>query len=738
MKLFRFLLLAVLSSAIFFGCKKTETIAPAIGTLKNDSTGDCLASIVHGVYFPGAGLLASNYIDVQADIKSAGNYSIKTDTVNGYFFEGSGRIGNTGLNMIRLYAHALPGPIHPPYAAGIDVFTVQFDSTNTAGGLCTVEVTVVSSSPQTSVYTPDKDVDGGCLGAIATGVFEVNKPLDSSNAVSLRVNVLAAGTYDFSTVAVDGITFSATGLFISPGVQTIKLIASGVPQKEGIYNVSVKQGATSCKFSITVVPYSGTDPVAAFSLGGAPGNCGGFAVAGSYTAGTLLTAANTVSTEVNVTTIGAYSITTPTVNGVRFAGSGTFTTTGVQTVQLTAFGTPLAPGTFNYNTTGGGSACAFSITYANFPTGGGTNAVFTYGGAPGACTGFAVGGTYTAGTNLTPANTATIQVNVTTVGNYIISTNNVNGISFSTSGTFVTTGVQSVTLIGAGTPAAAGDNTYLLASTGDACSFIVTTGAPAPPAVFTASADLCSTATVNGAYATGSPLSASNTITISVNVTTIGSYSISTTTANGMTFGASGVFATTGVQSVTLTGSGTPAAPGDISIPIMIGATACNFTVTVTPPVVGAGTFTCKIDGVFTAFNDRAAAKLIDAFSVPYLYLDGYTAPPNGQNIPEMQLFINKNDNSAVTPGSYNVDGFVSPTGYRIEVDYHAVDNVGTVVIWNTSSTILPPPNPAFTITVTSITATRVTGTFSGQVKEISGSNLKTITEGIFDLPIVP
>lgn len=77
--------------------------------------------------------------------------------------------------------------------------------------------------------------------------------------------------------------------------------------------------------------------------------------------------------------------------------------------------------------------------------------------------------------------------------------------------------------------------------------------------------------------------------------------------------------------------------------------------------------------------------------------------------------------------------------GYRIEVDYSVKNADLSTTIWNTSSN-LPPiitGNPAFTIVVTSVTATRAKGTFSGKLTNPPTNNaFKTITEGVFDLPI--
>jgi hypothetical protein len=212
---------------------------------------------------------------------------------------------------------------------------------------------------------------------------------------------------------------------------------------------------------------------AVYTLGGAPGSCSGFTLgAGAYVVGTALTGTNTATVTVNVSTVGTYTITTPTVNGISFSKSGTFASTGTQTVILTGTGTPAAAGAFNYSVTLGSSSCSFSVT----ATGGGSGAAtFTLGGSPGSCTGFTLGaGTYVVGTALGATNTVSFQVAVATAGTYSITTPTVNGISFSKSGTFASTGAQTVVLTGSGTPAAAGAFNYSATAGANSCAFSVT------------------------------------------------------------------------------------------------------------------------------------------------------------------------------------------------------------------------------------------------------------------------
>ena len=85
------------------------------------------------------------------------------------------------------------------------------------------------------------------------------------------------------------------------------------------------------------------------------------------------------------------------------------------------------------------------------------------------------------------------------------------------------------------------------------------------------------------------PVTINNRVDIKVNVTSIGTYSISTTTTNGLTFSGTGTFATTGVQTVTINANGTPLSIGNTVIPVTAGTSSCTFTLLVaevfTPPL---------------------------------------------------------------------------------------------------------------------------------------------------------
>jgi hypothetical protein len=68
----------------------------------------------------------------------------------------------------------------------------------------------------------------------------------------------------------------------------------------------------------------------------------------------------------------------------------------------------------------------------------------------------------------------------------------------------------------------------------------------------------CTSTAINGTYISGTTLNTSNTITIDVLVKVIAPYTISTNTTNGYSFSATGIFPNLGINTITLTASGTP------------------------------------------------------------------------------------------------------------------------------------------------------------------------------------
>ncbi len=254
-------------------------------------------------------------------------------------------------------------------------------------------------------------------------------------------------------------------------------LVSGTFSGVALDSAGNSRNITLGKFSASIVLTGSTGGTAVGTLGTTAGTCTPTSLSGSYTQGVALTPANTVQVQVNLTTAGNYTISTNTVNGVTFSGTGTFTGTGPQNVVLTGTGTPVNSGLQNYTVTFGTSACNFSVNYA----GGAGSASGTLGATAGACTPVTPSGTYTQGIAITSSNTVQVTANVTNAGTYTISTPIVNGVSFSKSGTFPATGIQTVTLDGTGTPISSGAQTFTVSFGSSTCTFSITFGAGSTP-----------------------------------------------------------------------------------------------------------------------------------------------------------------------------------------------------------------------------------------------------------------
>ncbi|WP_241330152.1 hypothetical protein [Chryseobacterium arthrosphaerae] len=193
-------------------------------------------------------------------------------------------------------------------------------------------------------------------------------------------------------------------------------------------------------------------------------------------------------------------------------------------------------------------------------------------------------GSYVKGKELGSSNYLSVSVNVTKPGNYTISGTTSNGYNFYGTGVFLNAGVQTIQVPGQGIPQNIQSDTVEMNINGAdvTCTPPVTISVLSPAGSYTMS---CGSAKANGVYKVGVPLTASNTITLPVNVSALGSYTITTNTVDGISFNGSGTFTSTGNQNVTLYGTGTPS------------STSVK-TITVTSDSQGGVSTTCSVNVV--------------------------------------------------------------------------------------------------------------------------------------------
>jgi hypothetical protein len=228
----------------FEGSSSTPGNGLAVGTLKSTS-GNCLPSTVSGTFTKDSLLKSLNFIQVTADITNIGTYVIKSDTIAGFSFSGTGTITNTGINTINLAGNGTPA------STGIKTFTVTFGSS-----ICKIDVSVVAATPAPTAFTFT------CAGTtFGSGVYTVNSAVGAQHTVTLNVMVTSPGPWAINVAAVNGVSFAGSGTFTAATTNTqVTLTASGTPlvASPPPYNYTVASGGASCTFSITVAPAAPT------------------------------------------------------------------------------------------------------------------------------------------------------------------------------------------------------------------------------------------------------------------------------------------------------------------------------------------------------------------------------------------------------------------------------------------------------------------------------------------------
>ncbi|MBS1510558.1 MAG: hypothetical protein JST86_06955 [Bacteroidetes bacterium] len=454
MKFPKIVLLLFILAGVFYACQRELYFdGYSNGKLKHDVPGNCLPIQPHGIFRVDTALGSNFYVEVQADVVQPGKIDIHSDTINGFYFHGTGTVVK-GTNTIRLEASG------KPIAKGDNQFHITYGSS-----ACDFIVRVEDTPDATFTLGGSPNA---CTGVFVNGTYNKNVPLSTGNSITLLVNVNTPGRYVIKATTNNGFQFDGNGIFQFPGVQNVTLTGSGTPVREEITTVMADNIVSHCTLPITVAVQD--DGKAIFSFDGTPGACFNANVNGDYYASINSAFQNTVSLGVNVTKTGTYAINTNTANGFTFSASGVFAATGQQTVTLNATGIPLHAEATAFIPNTGTQACNFTVIVQPLPP----PATFTLSGAPNACTAATVNGFYIHNKPLDAANTVTLQVNVTAPGSYNFSTNTSNGFSFSTSGVFTTTGLQTVVLHGVGTPLTTGSTTITPGFGGSACSFTVT------------------------------------------------------------------------------------------------------------------------------------------------------------------------------------------------------------------------------------------------------------------------
>ena len=232
------------------------------------------------------------------------------------------------------------------------------------------------------------------------------------------------------------------------------------------------------------------------------------------------------------------------------------------------------------------------------------------------CSAIRINGSYIEGTPLNSNNYLEIDLNVTKKGSFVISVLSGNGYSFYYTGMALETGVLTVKVPAQGTPVLVQTDELVFSgiSLVSGCEPEITVQEMVSEYTM-----VCSSVAIQGQYVKNQALTSSNTITMGINISQPGSYTIYTETVNGISFRASGSFASTGTQTVTLLGTGTPTINEDFRITIkantLLGSAECSLIVPITLPAMTFAVIGNTATGGWYSWNGRRSIALTNGAS---------------------------------------------------------------------------------------------------------------------------
>jgi len=233
----------------------------------------------------------------------------------------------------------------------INCYILETDGTGSWNSLC--------GGVAKSAFTVD------CDGVTVLGAYMEGASLNSSNYLTVTVDVTKQGAYTLSATTTNGYGFNASGTFLNQGLQQVTLAGQGSPLSENMIPgdlVSIVANGTPCDCSATptMIPVAPANPT--FSM-----QCESVTVNGTYSIGNSLRPTNNITINVDVSGLGngIWTAETNTVDGISFSGNGVFTSTGPQTITLLGRGAPTSASAkkmiITLNSTGISKTCTATV-----------------------------------------------------------------------------------------------------------------------------------------------------------------------------------------------------------------------------------------------------------------------------------------------------------------------------------------------------------------------------------------
>ena len=124
---------------------------------------------------------------------------------------------------------------------------------------CTKEYSLEAGQALSLATGTLKDSSGNCLESKVYGTYYNGVPTNSdTNFIQVQVNVATAGSYSITTITQNGFAFKDSGYFTTPGLNIVRLRASGTPVSHTETIFSITFNNTTCSFSVPVNDSTGS------------------------------------------------------------------------------------------------------------------------------------------------------------------------------------------------------------------------------------------------------------------------------------------------------------------------------------------------------------------------------------------------------------------------------------------------------------------------------------------------
>jgi hypothetical protein len=270
-------------------------------------------------------LSTDNQLEILARVQKMGVWTAFTDTVNGIWYSGTGTFYSPDAQQMILQGYGTPKE------SGSFVFKQTIGNVKESCWNIKFEPNNAPPPPSTGNILPIANAGADILIALP------------SNSIKLIGSGIDP---DGSVCAYQWTKISGPSAAIASPLRQWTNVTNLV---QGVYKFELKvtdnQGASKKDtMQLSINP----PDKAAFNLVSSDMQCVSSTQFGWLTVGVPATSSTFYTVGINVTKTGTWSLSTQTVNGVTFSGSGIFNSLGVISVHLFASGTPTAPAKYAY------------------------------------------------------------------------------------------------------------------------------------------------------------------------------------------------------------------------------------------------------------------------------------------------------------------------------------------------------------------------------------------------------